>query len=153
MHWPNVRARTATPVGTTPTCVTPGIVLTLAALRTLTGLPFRAGARHTMVGSAFLTLRSIAKVLRPVTASSASIRRCGVPTTVRSRDSSRVTFTSRVRDVSTFCAACPYVTDEPSESRIVPPFVVRPVTWAPSRIAAASSSDCRATAAATRIGV
>ena len=107
MHWPNVRARTATPVGTMPTCVTPGIALTFAALRTLTGLPLRAGARHTIVGSAFLTLRSMANVLRPVTASSASIRRCGVPTTLRSRDSSRVTSTSRVREVSTFWAACP----------------------------------------------
>ena len=33
MHWPNVLARTATPVSTMATSVTPGIALTSAALR------------------------------------------------------------------------------------------------------------------------
>ena len=33
MHWPKVRARTATPVSTMATSVTPGIALTAARLR------------------------------------------------------------------------------------------------------------------------
>ena len=43
------------------------------------------GGRHSIVGSAFGTWRSIANCLRAGDVSSASIRRCGVPTIVNVR--------------------------------------------------------------------
>ena len=84
MHWPKVRARTATPVLTVTTWVTPGIRSTSRRLRTRTGVPLRVGARHTIVGSAPLTCRSVVKSLRPVTAATASTRLVGRPTTLKS---------------------------------------------------------------------
>ena len=71
MHCPNVCARTATPPGTNFVCgmiatsVTPGIAFTCAALLTLSAVPLIVGGRHTIVGSAPGTSRSIANCLRP----------------------------------------------------------------------------------------
>ena len=59
MHWPNVSARTATPVLTVATWVTPGICSTASWLRTRTGVPLSVGARQTMVGRAPSTCRSV----------------------------------------------------------------------------------------------
>ncbi len=95
MHCPNVFARTAIPVEIWATCVTPGRARTDALLRRRRGVPFRVGARQTMVGSAPLIWRSIENCLRPVTASRASSRLRGVPTTVKSSSDFRVTSTSR----------------------------------------------------------
>ena len=79
MHWPKVWPRTATPVEMTATSVIPGIALTAARFATDRTVPLIVGGRQTIVGSALGTARSIVNVLRPVTASSASIRFCGVP--------------------------------------------------------------------------
>ncbi len=68
--------------GTITTSVTPGIAWTLAWLRTDSALPLMVGGRHSIVGSAPGTLRSIANCLAPVTMSCPSIRLCGVPTIV-----------------------------------------------------------------------
>src|SRR4051794_3541397 len=91
MHWPNVAARTATPVGTTATSVTPGMARTAAAFATLITVPLMVGGRHTMAGSAPGTTWSMAKVLRPVTMSTASTRVCGVPMTLNALVTLRVT--------------------------------------------------------------
>ena len=85
MHCPKVAARTATPPATKFVCgmiatsVTPGIAFTAAAFLTDSAVALIVGGRQSIVGSASGTSRSIANCLRPVTASSASIRRCGVP--------------------------------------------------------------------------
>jgi hypothetical protein len=96
MHWPNVRARTATPVETFATWVTPGIASTSARLRIRFGVPLSRGARQIIAGSAPGTCRSSANFLRPVTASSASVRPCGFPITSKSADALSVTSTCRV---------------------------------------------------------
>ena len=58
MHWPNVRARTATPVATMATSVTPGIARTSSSLPIDTGTPLMVGGRQTIVGRASGTWRS-----------------------------------------------------------------------------------------------
>ncbi|WP_440902101.1 hypothetical protein, partial [Actinosynnema sp.] len=80
-HCPKVCARTATPVDTTATSVTPGIARTCARLSTVDTRPLVVGGRHTVVGFAPGASRSIVNRLRPVTASSASTRVQGVPMT------------------------------------------------------------------------
>ena len=59
---------------TTATSVMPGIARTSAALRTDRTVPLIVGGRHTIVGSAPGTSRSMANFLRPVTAARASTR-------------------------------------------------------------------------------
>src|SRR3954465_12143269 len=95
-HWPNVRARTATPVEMTPTCVTPGIDRTCEMLLTHLTVPLIVGGRHTIVGSAPGTWWSIVNFLRPVTASRASTRLYGLPITLKLEAGARVTPTSLV---------------------------------------------------------
>jgi hypothetical protein len=84
MHCPNVAPRTATPVDTIATSVMPGMASTADRLLTDRTVPLMVGGRHVIVGIAPGTSRSIANFLRPVTAASASMRLCGVPTTVKS---------------------------------------------------------------------
>ena len=56
MHCPKVRPRTATPVEIVTTSVMPGILSTWARLLTRFTVPLIVGGRHTIVGSAPLTL-------------------------------------------------------------------------------------------------
>ena len=62
------------------TSVIPGIAFTRAMFLTASAVPLIVGGLHNIVGNAPGTSRSIANCLRPVTMSSASILRCGVPT-------------------------------------------------------------------------
>ena len=153
MHCPKVLARTATPVGMIPTWVTPGIFSTSALFLIESGVPLSSGARQTIVGSASGTSRSIANFFLPVTASRASTRRCGLPTTACSEVSFSSTSTFSVVGFAALAAASPYVTEDPPGALITPPLATSCATVVPSRIAAASSSALRAIAAATRTGV
>ena len=84
MHWPKVRAPTATPVGSIATWLTPGIARTAALFRIAWGEPFSVGARQSIVGTApGATSRSIANFFAPVTMSWASTRLCGLPMTAK----------------------------------------------------------------------
>lgn len=78
------------------TSVIPGIARTSARFSTDRTLPLIVGGLHTIVGRAPGMFRSIAKVLRPVTASSASIRFWGLPMTVNSDRGLSVTETCSV---------------------------------------------------------
>lgn len=91
MHCPKVRPRTATPVETTATSVMPGMACTAATFCTETTVPLIVGGRQIIAGIAPATLTSIANCLRPVTASRASIRFCGVPMTLKADAALRVT--------------------------------------------------------------
>lgn len=107
MHWPKVRPRTATPVETVTTSVTPGMARTSARLATERTVPLMVGGRQTMVGRASGTWRSIANFLRPVTASRASTRRCPVPMTRNRARSLRVTATAVSDSAAAFAASSP----------------------------------------------
>lgn len=107
MHWPKVRPRTATPVETGTASVMPGIARTSARFSTERTVPLIVGGRHTIVGSASGTRRSIANVLRPVTASSASILPRPVPMTVNSEGSFSTTETWLVATPAAFTASSP----------------------------------------------
>jgi hypothetical protein len=96
MHWPKVLARTAMPVSTCATCVTPGIASTAALFLTDLGVPLSVGGRHTIVGSASGTSRSIANFFLPVTMSRASTRLVGLPITSNCLAGLRSTLTLRV---------------------------------------------------------
>ena len=85
MHCPKVVARTATPVSTTATWVTPGSCRMAAWLLSRFGVPPWVGARQTMVGRASGTSRSVVNFFAPVTASRASVRLSGLPMTLNSR--------------------------------------------------------------------
>lgn len=153
MHCPKVLARTATPVSIMATWVTPGMARTAALFLILRGEPLRVGGRHTMVGSAPGTSRSIANFFLPVTMARPSTRLVGVPMTLNAAVSLSSTSTSLVVGLAALVASSPYVTEEPSGALITPSFDLSRVTIEPSWIAAASSSAPLAMAAATRIGV
>lgn len=95
----------------------------------------------------------MAKVLVPVTAARASVRPCGVPTTVRSEASLRVTEARVVVVAAALLDSSPKVSALPRASVMTPALIVRDSTVAPRAAAAALSSCCRARAAAIRIGV
>ena len=107
MHWPKVFARTATPVSTWATSVTPGIAVTSAALRIDCGEPFSVGGRQTMVGSASGTSRSIENFFLPVTMSRASSRLTGLPIFSKPARPLSLTSTSRVVGLAAFSASSP----------------------------------------------
>ena len=152
MHWPKVRARTATPVEIVTTSVTPGIVRTSSALATERTVPLMVGGRQTIVGSASGTWRSIVNFLRPVTAARASTRLRGVPITVKSVSGLRVTFTGSVRTLAARPARSPIgIRRLPPTTR--PSVIVSAAVRVPSSAAAAASSRARAIPAATRIGM
>ena len=153
MHCPKVSARTATPVSTIAMSWTPGSPDTWARLSSRFGVPLSVGARQTIVGSASLTRRSVVNVFLPVTASSASSRFWPTPTTRNALASLRVTSTLRPRFAAAALASWPYVALPPPGAWITPPLAISSLTWAPSKIAAASSNAPLATAAATLIGV
>ena len=94
MHWPKVLARTAMPVGTCATWVTPFIFRICFSLRSRTGRPRCVGGRQTIVGLAPLTCRSVEKSFCPVTAALASVRLRPVPMT---------RYSSRGRSVTPTC--------------------------------------------------
>ena len=83
-------------MSTTATSVTPGIASTALRLRRARGDPFSVGGRHTMVGSASGTSRSVVKSFAPVTAARASTRLVGVPTTAKSDAALSSTSTDRL---------------------------------------------------------
>ena len=159
MHWPNVLPRTATPPATKlvwgmiATSVIPGIAWTAARLRTALRLPLIVGGRHSIVGSAPGTSRSIANCLRPVTASSASIRRCGVPTSLSCDCGLSFAAAGLLSLTAAFDASEPNVTLRPSGAVITPSDTPSIAGRPPSSAAAACSNWPRAIAAATRTGV
>ena len=117
MHCPNVVARTATPPGTNCVCgmiatsVTPSIAMTCASFRTASAVPLIVGGRQTIVGSAPGTSRSIANCFVPVTISSASIRGCGVPTSVCCEAGFSCASTACVREAAAALVSEPYESD------------------------------------------
>jgi hypothetical protein len=133
--------------------VTPGIARTSARFATDPTVPLMVGARHTIVGLAPATSRSIANVLRPVTASRASMRFRGVPMTVKAAVGVSSTATGSVRVAAAFAARAPMPIRRPPGPVITPFRSESSAKGVPSSAAAASSSRRRATAAATRIGV
>jgi hypothetical protein len=153
MHWPNVRARTATPVLTLTTSVTPGIASTFFLFRIFTGVPFSVGARQIIVGFAPLTRRSRVNVFWPVTAARASVRLCGVPITVKSDVALRSTATCSVTAVAAFAARSPKEMPAPPGAVMTPSLLVSRDAVSPSSSAATCSSRWCAIAAATRTGV
>ena len=120
MHCPNVCARTATPVSTGATWVTPGIARTSAWLRSRLGVPFSVGGRQTMVGRAPGTSRSVVNFLAPVTASRASIRLRGVPMTVCCSRVRSSTSTFFVFGLAASGASSAYEIERPSGAEITP---------------------------------
>ena len=153
MHCPKVLARTAMPVGTCATWVTPFIFRIFLRLRSRTGRPRCVGGRQTIVGLAPLTSRSVAKSFWPVTAARASVRLRPVPMTRYSSRGRSVTPTCLTTWLAASVASSPYGMALPAASTTVPEIVLSRSASVPSRVAAASSSCWRATAAATRIGV
>ena len=106
-----------------------------------------------MVGSASGTSRSMVNFLRPVTASMASTRLCGLPTTSNELVGARLTSTALVVELAAAPDSSAYVRLLPSGAVTTPPLATSEATVAPSAVAAASRSAPLATAAATRIGV
>jgi hypothetical protein len=145
---PKVRARTATPVETTSTSVTPGMSRTSSRFRTRSGVPFRSGARQMTVGSASGTFRSVANFFRPVTIARASVLFCGLPMIRKSSSALRTTSTCSVVALAAFSVSSPN-----GRPLISPRLLVRVRTSWPRIWAAAASSRPLASAAATRIGV
>ncbi len=107
MHWPKVRARTAMPVAIRATSVTPGIARIAFSLRSDLGVPLSVGGRHTMVGSASGTSRSIENFFLPVTMSRASTRLTGLPMTSKELRGFRSTSTFFVVGEAAFVASSP----------------------------------------------
>ncbi len=151
MHWPKVRARTATPLSTSATWVTPGTASTAASLRSRTGRPRCVGGRATIVGRASGTTRSPVYRSSPVTMARASIRFCGVPT-MRGRSRFGWTSTASVTCDAASRASSPKPSELPSGARMTPSRMPSSAPADPRAMAAASSSRCRATAAAIRTG-
>ena len=108
------------------------------------------GGRQTIVGSAPGTSRSIANCFVPVTISSASIRGCGVPTSVCCEAGFSCASTARVRAAAAMAVSDPYESDRPSAAVTTPSLSVslRSGVW--SCVAAVRASWPRAIAAATR---
>ena len=102
------------------TSVTPGIARTAASLRSCFGVPLSVGGRHTIVGSASGTSRSIANFFCPVTMSRASTRFAGVPMTVKESRSLSSTSTFFVVGLAAFAASSPYVAERPSGAVMTP---------------------------------
>ena len=122
-------------------------------MRSDLGVPLSVGGRHTMVGSASGTSRSIANFFLPVTMSRASTRLTGLPMTSKELRGFRSTSTFFVVGEAAFVASSPYVIEEPSGARTTPFFDSSSATTEPSSSAAASSRAPLAMAAATRMGV
>ncbi len=96
---------------------------------------------------------SIANCFVPVTISSASIRRCGVPTSASADCGLSCGRTIVVFDTAPSLASSPNVSERPSGAVTTPPLTVISAAWRPSILAAVCASWPRAVAAAVLTGV
>ena len=124
--------------------------MTCASFRIASAVPLIVGGRQTIVGIAPGTSRSIANCFVPVTISSASIRGCGVPTSVCCEAGFSCASTACVREAAAALVSEPYESDRPSGAVTTPSLSVSLGSGASSCWAAVSASWPRAIAAATR---
>src|SRR6185437_12074271 len=147
--WSNVVALTATPLGSSVTATTPGILRAADASYDFT-LPLSVGGLITTVGTAPETSTSSAYFAAPVTMLRASIRGVEVPMRRYSDDGFGSVGTAGSSTWAAASVSDPYEAERPSGAQTAVSRVVREFAGKSHRFAAAMMSRARASAAIER---